>query len=156
MFRGTNSINLDDKGRFAIPTKYRDELQLICNRKLVVSIAMDQRCASEKGCLWLYPETEWERIEKTINALPTLNPTAINLKRFFIGNGTECEMDSQGRLLLPEKLRKHAQMDKKIVLVGLGEKFEVWNEEAFTAKENDFFNGEGSDEGLAELGNLSF
>ena len=47
-------------------------------------------------------------------------------------------------------------MDKKIVLVGLGEKFEVWNEDAFTAKENDFFNGEGSDEGLAELGNLSF
>jgi MraZ protein len=156
LFRGTSTINIDDKGRLAIPTRYREELQACCDRKLVVTIAMNARCAGEKGCLWLYPETEWEKVEKTINALPTLNPTAINLKRFFIGNGTECEMDSQGRLLLPEKLRKHAGMDKKIILVGLGEKFEVWNEDAFNAKEAEFFDGNGSDEGLAELGALSF
>ncbi|GAB6140243.1 division/cell wall cluster transcriptional repressor MraZ [Methylosoma difficile] len=156
MFRGTSSINIDEKGRFAIPTKYRDELQACCDRKLIVTIAMTARCAGEKGCLWLYPENEWEKVEKTINALPTLNETAINLKRFFIGNATECDMDAQGRLLLPDKLRKYAGMDKKIVLVGLGEKFEVWNEEAFNAKETAFFAGDGSDKGLEELGSLSF
>ena len=77
------------------------------------------------------------------------------LRRFLIGNAYECEMDGQGRLLLPENLRKFASMDKKIVLVGLLNKFEIWNEDAWTIKENQWKDGD-DNEGLEELGPLSF
>lgn len=155
MFRGISSLNLDDKGRLAIPTKYREELTECCSRQLVATIAVDERCIGEPGCLWLYPIPEWERVEKLIDKLPTLNKMAGKLRRFVVGNATECEMDGQGRLLLPEKLRRYAQMDKKIVLVGQLKKFEIWNEDAWVAKENEWLAGDDT-EGLEELGTISF
>jgi MraZ protein len=146
---------LDNKGRVAIPTRYRDELQECCERQLVVTVAVDEKCVGEPGCLWLYPLPEWEKLEQTISKLPTLNKMAGQLKRFLIGNASECEMDSQGRLLLPEKLREFATMEKQIMLVGQLNKFELWNEIAWQAKEQAWLNGSDS-EGLAELGSLSF
>lgn len=155
MFRGISSISLDDKGRLAVPTRYRDELKECCGRQLVVTVAVNERCMGESGCLWLYPLPEWEKLEQTINKLPTLNKMAGNLRRFLIGNATECEMDGQGRLLLPEKLRTFANMDKKVFLLGQLNKFEIWNEEAWLAKENEWLEGDGAED-LAELGTLSF
>ena len=155
MFRGISAINLDDKGRLAVPTKYRNELQDCCERQMIVTVAVNERCIGEPGCLWLYPLPEWEHLEETINKLPTLNKTAVKLKRFLIGNASECEMDGQGRLLLPEKLRKFAGMDKKIVLVGQLNKFEIWSEDAWIAKEQEWLTSD-DDEGLEELGALSF
>ncbi|MCK5188530.1 MAG: division/cell wall cluster transcriptional repressor MraZ [Methylococcales bacterium] len=155
MFRGVSSINLDAKGRLAIPTRYRAELQESCECQMVVTVAVDDRCVGEEGCLWLYPLPEWEKLELTISKLPTLNKMAGKLKRFLIGNASECEMDAQGRLLLPEKLRKFAGMDKHIVLVGQLNKFEIWNDTAWTNKENEWMNGDDA-EGLEELGSLSF
>ena len=155
MFRGRSSINLDDKGRIAIPTRYREELQECCERQMVVTVAVNERCISENGCLWLYPLPEWEKLEQTISKLSTLNPMAVNLKRFLIGNASECEMDAQGRLLLPEMLRKFASMDKKIVLLGQLNKFEIWHEDAWNAKESGWMIGNNT-EGLEELGPLSF
>lgn len=122
---------------------------------MVVTVAVNERCVGEVGCLWLYPLAEWEKLEQTINKLPTLNKTAGKLKRFVIGNAFECELDAQGRLLLPEKLRSFASMDKKVVLVGQLNKFEIWNEDAWIAKENEWMSGD-DDEGLEELGALSF
>lgn len=156
MFRGISSIVLDEKGRLAIPTRYRMELQDCCERRMVVTVAVNEQCGGENGCLWLYPLPEWEKLEQTIIKLPTLNKTAGKLKRFLIGNASECEMDSQGRLLLPEKLRKFAAMDKKIVLVGQLNKFEIWNDEAWTAKENEWMKNDDDNDGLEELGSLSF
>ena len=155
MFRGISAINLDDKGRLAVPTKYRNELQDCCERQMIVTVAVNERCIGEPGCLWLYPLPEWEQVEETINKLPTLNKTAVKLKRFLIGNASECEMDGQGRLLLPEKLRKFAGMDKKIVLVGQLNKFEIWSEDAWIAKEQEWLTSD-DDEGLEELGTLLF
>lgn len=155
MFRGISSINLDDKGRLTIPTRYREELQDCCENQLIVTVAVNERCTGEEGCLWLYPLPEWERLEKTINQLPTLNKMAGKLRRFVIGNASECEMDKQGRLLLPEKLRTFAGMDKKVVLLGQLNKFELWNETAWLAKENDWLNSD-DDDGLEELTSLSF
>lgn len=155
MFRGISSINLDDKGRLTVPTRYREGLQDCCELQLVVTVAVNERCVGEMGCLWLYPLPEWEELEQTINKLPTLNKMAGKLRRFLIGNASECEMDGQGRLLLPEKLRKFAKLEKKIVLVGQLNKFEIWNEDAWTAKENEWLNGD-DDEGLEELETLSF
>ncbi len=122
---------------------------------MIVTVAVNERCVGESGCLWLYPLPEWEKLEHTISKLPTLNKMADKLRRFVIGNASECEMDGQGRLLLPENLRKFASMDKKIVLVGLLNKFEIWNEDAWKAKENQWLAGD-DNEGLEELGPLSF
>jgi MraZ protein len=121
---------------------------------MIVTVAVDERCAGEKG-LWLYPMPEWEKLEQTISKLPSLNKMAIQLKRFVIGNATECEMDGQGRLLLPETLRSYAGLDKKIVLVGQLNKFELWNEQVWGEKNNEWQNGH-DNEGLEELGSISF
>ena len=155
MFRGISSINLDPKGRIAIPTRYRDELQECCERQLIVTVAVDDKCVGEAGCLWLYPLPEWEKLEQTISKLPTLNKMAGKLRRFVIGNATECEMDAQGRLLLPEKLREFANMEKHIVLVGQLNKFEIWNDASWQAKAQEWLAGNDT-EGLEELGALSF
>jgi MraZ protein len=120
-----------------------------------VTVAVDDRCVGEAGCLWLYPLPEWEKLEQTISKLPTLNKMAGKLRRFVIGNASECEMDSQGRLLLPEKLREFAGMEKHIVLVGQLNKFEIWNESAWQAKEQEWLDGS-DNQGLEELGSLSF
>ena len=155
MFRGISSINLDAKGRIAIPTRYREELQDCCERQMVVTIAVNDKCVGESGCLWLYPLPEWEKLEQTISKLPTLNKMAGQLRRFLIGHASECEMDTQGRLLLPEKLREFARMDKHIYLVGQLNKFEIWSDTAWQEKEQEWLDGSDT-EGLEELGNLSF
>lgn len=155
MFRGISSINLDAKGRIAIPTRYREELQDCCERQMVVTVAVDDKCVGESGCLWLYPLPEWEKLEQTISKLPTLNKMAGRLRRFLIGHATECEMDAQGRLLIPEKLREYAGMDKQLFLVGQLNKFEIWSDTAWQAKEQEWLDGSDT-EGLEELGALSF
>ncbi len=155
MLRGVNSINLDAKGRLAIPTRYRAELQESCERQMIVTVAVNGKCVGEAGCLWLYPLPEWEKLELTISKLPTLNKAAEKLRRFLIGNATECEMDAQGRLLLSEKLRHFSNMEKKIVLVGQLNKFEIWNDDAWIEKEKEWMSGEDI-EGLDELDAISF
>lgn len=155
MLRGVSTINLDVKGRLAVPTRYRAELQESCERHMVVTVAVDGQCVGEPGCLWLYPLPDWEKLELTISKLPTLNKTAVKLRRFLIGSASECDMDGQGRLLLPEKLRAFAAMDKKIVLVGQLNKFEIWNEEAWLKQEEQWMSGDDAT-GLSELSSLSF
>ncbi|NOQ64115.1 MAG: division/cell wall cluster transcriptional repressor MraZ [Methyloprofundus sp.] len=156
MFRGVTAVNLDAKGRLAIPTRYREELQDCCERQLIVTVAINEKCKGEPGCLWLYPLPEWEKLELTVSKLSTLNKMAGRLRRFLVGNATETEMDGQGRLLLPEKLRSFASMEKKLVLVGQLNKFEIWNEDAWNAKESEWMNADDDDNDLAELANLSF
>lgn len=122
MFRGIHSINLDPKGRLAVPTRYRDRLQLDASGQLIVTID------TESACLLLYPLPEWEIIEAKLQALPSFNPQARRIQRLLIGHATELEMDNNGRILLPSLLREHAHIDKKIVLIGQGKKFELWDE----------------------------
>lgn len=122
MFRGIHSINLDPKGRLAVPTRYRDRLQLDAAGQLVVTID------TESACLLLYPLPEWEIIETKIQSLPSFNPQARRIQRLLIGHATELEMDNSGRILLPALLRDHAKIDKKVVLIGQGKKFEIWDE----------------------------
>ena len=85
---------------------------------MIVTVAVDERCIGEDGCLWLYPLPEWEKLELTISKLPTLNKMAGKLRRFVIGNASECEMDGQGRLLLPERLRESARIVDEVVIFG--------------------------------------
>ena len=121
MFRGVNAINLDAKGRIAVPTKYRDRLTQYSDGQMVVTVDRER-------CLLLYPLPDWEEIERKLVRLPSLNKQARSLQRLLMGYATECELDSQGRILLPLPLRSFAELDKHIVMIGQGKKFEIWDE----------------------------
>lgn len=123
MFRGVNTLNLDDKGRLAIPARYRDGLVRQSDGKMVVTINNTERC------LWLYPLADWEEIEQKLVNLPSLDPTAQLLKRILIGHASDCDLDAAGRVLLPGPLREFANLDKRVVMIGQGNKFEIWNEQ---------------------------
>lgn len=120
-FRGINNVSLDVKGRMAMPARYRERLLESCGGRLVVTIDRDH-------CLLVYPLPEWEIIETRLNQLPSLNRQARLLQRLYIGHATELDMDAQGRILLPLMLREYAGLGKKIVLIGQGRKFEIWDE----------------------------
>lgn len=123
MFRGVNGINIDAKGRVAMPTRYRDRLLSECHGHLVMTIDTEERC------LLLYPLPAWEDIEAKLSALPSFNSAARRIQRLLIGHATETELDSHGRFLLPPLLREYAGLNKRIMLVGQGKKFEIWDEE---------------------------
>jgi MraZ protein len=122
MFRGINGINIDAKGRMLIPTRYRERLQLDSNNAVVFTIDTEERC------LLLYPQPEWEEIEKKLATLPSFNPAARRIQRLLMGHATEVEIDNQGRVLLPNMLREFAGLEKNAVLIGQGKKFELWDQ----------------------------
>jgi MraZ protein len=155
LFIGNATVNLDEKGRFAIPTRYREGVQQICNCKLIATVAVNERGTGIEGCLWIYPVPAWEGLQEKIKTFSDLNKAGVKLKRFLIGYATECEMDSQGRVLLPELLRKFANLDKKMILVGQLNRFELWNEDAFNKALEDFKDNDDI-EGLEALGDISF
>ncbi len=125
MFQGSQSINVDAKGRMAIPSRYRDVLAAACEGRLVVTANPYDRCLN------IYPEPQWLEVKAKIEALPNSNKQVRRLQRLVLGNASELEMDGNGRLLLPSILRDYASLDKKVVLVGLGEKAELWREESW-------------------------
>lgn len=127
MYRGINAINLDAKGRMVMPTKYRVQLQTDAESRIVITID------TEEKCLLLYPLPVWEEIEKKIEALPSFNPITRRIQRLLIGHASEQEFDSNGRVLLPPLLREYAGLEKEIMLVGQGKKFEVWSLEAWNS-----------------------
>jgi MraZ protein len=125
---------MDAKGRFGMPTRYRDEIAQGCQGKLVITIdALDP-------CLLIYPIHEWEIIQAQIEALPNLQPASRRLQRMLIGHATDLELDANGRLLLPPVLREYAGLDKKLMLLGQGKKFELWNEERWNACRENYLN----------------
>ncbi len=140
MFRGISAINLDAKGRVAVPTRYRDRLSEECEGQVVVTID------TEAPCLLLYPLTEWEHIERKLESLPSFNAQARRIQRLLIGHATELEMDSNGRLLLPSLLRLYAKLDKKVMLIGQGKKFELWSEELWQQHRDDWISSQLKDD----------
>ena len=129
MFFGETSINLDSKGRMALPTRYRLALEEVCANRLVMTYS-----AFDAGCLWLYPEPEWERVRDQVMALSTFNPSHRSLQRRLVGSATALEPDGNARLLLPQSLRQVAGLEKKIVLMGMGTRFEIWNENVLSQR----------------------
>ncbi len=131
MFRGVNTLNLDAKGRMAMPSRYRDQLSEQSDGKLIVTVDRDH-------CLLLYPLPEWEEIERKLVRLPSLNKQARRMQRLLIGHATDCDLDNNGRILLPPPLREFAGLEKRIVLIGQGNKFEIWDEDSWTTKRDDW------------------
>jgi MraZ protein len=149
-FRGINNLALDTKGRMAVPARYRDRLLEACGGRLVITVDRDH-------CLLVYPLPEWEVIEAKLVALPSLNKQARLLQRLLIGYATECELDSQGRILLPTMLREFARLGKKIVLIGQGKKFEIWDEDVWNESQEQWVDSvqEGGGDLPASLEDLS-
>lgn len=107
----------------ALPTRYRERVLELSQGKLVVTIDTDERC------LLLYALPDWEQIERKLDALPSFNAQARRIQRLLMGHATDVEMDGNGRVLLPPPLREYAGLDKHVVLIGQGKKFELWDEQ---------------------------
>lgn len=122
MFRGINAITIDTKGRLAIPMRYREALSAN-HDAMVVTIDTGQRC------LLLYTRMQWQVIEDNLQKLPSFNEAARRIQRLLIGHATDVEMDANGRLLLPPMLREYAELEKEVVMIGQGNKFEVWSKQ---------------------------
>lgn len=140
MFRGVNHLTLDSKGRLAIPTRYREMLAQHCNGQMVLTVDRDH-------CLLLYPLPDWEEIERKLVRLPSFNKQARRLQRLLIGHATECELDANGRILLPPPLREFASLSKGVVLIGQGNKFEIWDEAAWSARRSEWLAESGEEFG---------
>jgi len=122
MFRGINKVSLDGKGRMAMPTRLRDTLQQACLGNLVLTIDIREKC------LMLYPLPEWEKVQSTLTGLANVRSEIRTVQRLLIGHATDLELDSQGRVNIPKLLRDFAGLDKKLILLGQGNKIEIWNE----------------------------
>jgi MraZ protein len=129
MFQGETAITIDDKGRLAIPTAYRDLVARACANRLVVTYN-----PYELGCLWLYPQAAWELVRDQVNALPNAKRVHRNLQLKLVGAATVVEPDGNGRILLPQTHRAAAGLERKAVLLGMGSKFELWSEQAHAAQ----------------------
>jgi MraZ protein len=122
MFRGSNSATLDSKGRLVLPSRIRDTLSGLSENKVVVTIDM------REPCLLFYPLSYWEIVQRKLESLSNINPQARLLQRLLIGHATDLDLDNAGRLLLPIMLREYAQLEKKLILIGQGNKIEIWSE----------------------------
>lgn len=136
MFRGINSVNLDSKGRFALPRRYQTCIKDEADGKVIITIDPDE-C-----CLLLYPLQAWEDIACKIESLPSFNPLTRRIQRSLIGHATEEDLDNSGRILIPPLLRDYAslQLQGKIILLGQGKKFEIWSHELWE-KERETWRG---------------
>ena len=144
MFRGVQHINMDAKGRPAMPARQREPLLSECAGQIVVTID------TQSACLVVYPLPEWERIEQDIQSLPALKPAVKRFQRLTLGYATDLELDGNGRMLLPQPLREYAQLDKKLVLVGQGNKLELWSETLWLAEREQALQDSGPEAELPE------
>ncbi|TQV79417.1 division/cell wall cluster transcriptional repressor MraZ [Exilibacterium tricleocarpae] len=127
MFLGSHAINMDAKGRMAIPARTRETLASACDGQIVITAHTEERC------LLVYPEPQWQEILPKIEQLPSFNKVARRAQRLLIGYACPLEMDANGRILVPPTLRDYAGLEKKIMLVGQGKRLELWSEDRWTA-----------------------
>ena len=124
MFRGGSSVKLDAKGRLALPTRYRALLTERYDGRLVLTVHDD-------GCLMLYPQPEWEDIELQLTRTPNQDRRTRDMQRMLVGYATEVELDGSGRILIAPRLRDFAGLEKNVTLLGVGKRFEIWDEETW-------------------------
>jgi len=130
----------------ALPSRNRESVQLVSDGKIVVTIDM------REPCLLLYPLPEWEIVQRKLEGLSNINPQARLLQRLLIGHATDLELDANGRILLPAMLREYADLNKKLVLVGQGNKVEIWSDDQWRERMQGWL-GSGSTD-LLEGGDL--
>ncbi|HPE80326.1 MAG: division/cell wall cluster transcriptional repressor MraZ [Sedimenticolaceae bacterium] len=153
MFLGVNTLNLDAKGRIAIPAKHREPLVQCCASRVVVTL---NPFVTDK-CLWLYPENEWQIVARQLAGLPAIDARSQAMKRLMLGHASEVELDGQGRILIANELRTYAGLEKRVSLVGQVNKLEIWDEESWNGSRERWLADVASDAGgLSEqLGGLT-
>ena len=115
---GEYEHSLDAKGRMIMPAKLRQDI----GEKFIITKGLD-------GCLFVFSQNEWLNFEAKLKALPLTDKNARNFVRFFLSGATECEIDKQGRFLIPSNLRGAAKLEKDAVIVGVGTRLEIWDKE---------------------------
>ncbi len=125
MLMGKYQNSIDAKYRMIVPSKYRDELGYKC----ILTKSIDK-------CLYIYPISEWEIFMKKLAGLPSTDPNARALVRHFYANAVECEIDKQGRVVIPQELREYANIEKELVTVGIINKIEIWGKAEWDNAEN--------------------
>lgn len=149
VFRGATKVTLDSKGRMVLPTRYRERVLERSGGRVIVTVDRDQ-------CLLLYPLPDWEEIERRLMSLPSLHPQARRLQRLMVGHATDLELDGHGRLLLPPELRDFAQLERLGMLIGQGNRCELWDEKRWYERRDLWLEDEAAVTGLtAELDSLS-
>ncbi len=123
-FKGITKVSVDPKGRFALPKQRREQISSTGSNTVVVTGCPDD-------CLVIFPLSQWEEIEPKLVALPNTQPAIRAYQRTYLGHATEIELDGSGRLLLPQELRERVGIDRKAVLIGQGNKLELWAAETF-------------------------
>lgn len=146
MFQGETAITLDDKGRVAIPAAYRELVSKASANRLVVTYN-----PFETGCLWIFPQGEWERVRDAVNELSNVKATHRNLQMKLVGAAAHVEPDGNGRILLPARQREVTGIEKRAVLLGMGNKFELWSEQMHLAKIRETIGEDEITEDMAEL-----
>ncbi len=147
-FRGESDQTIDTKGRIILPAKFREVLRQRYESTLIVTKYPD-------NCLIAYPVEEWEKIEAEIRNLPTGKKEVRSLKRFFISAATDCNVDRQGRILVPPSLKQFAKLEKEIVIAGCVDHFEIWNKDLYyenTQPDQDFSETEETKDIMDKLG----
>jgi len=129
MFQGETPVTLDDKGRMAVPTAYRDLVASACANRLVFTYN-----PFEHGCLWLFPHAEWEKVRDQVNALSGVKRVHRDLQLKLVGAAALVEPDGSARVLVPASQRSAAGIEKRAILLGMNAKFELWSEQAHLAK----------------------
>lgn len=129
MFRGASTLNMDAKGRIAVPARYREAIAARSGGNLVLTVNN-----TRERCLWLFTLDEWEKVEAKLVELSSFNKRAQSLKRLLIGYASDCEIDSAGRLRIAAPLIEFAGLAKQVVMIGQGNKFELWDEALWKAK----------------------
>jgi MraZ protein len=123
MFRGHFEHAIDAKGRTSLPSRFRDVLAATGDERLVITPSPFD------DCLHLFPMKAWEEFEAKIAALPQFEPNVIKLRRLYVSAAVECEVDKQGRVLVPNSLREHAMLQKDVLWAGMGQMVELWARE---------------------------
>ncbi len=125
MFRGCSKLSVDNKGRLGIPSKYRDRIVGLCDGQLILTLNPLDRS------LWLYPLPEWEMIEAKLAELSDFDKQGRRTKQMMRGYATDCLLDGQGRILIPPELREYAALGKQVIVLGQGNKFEIWDSQSW-------------------------
>jgi MraZ protein len=150
MFRGAAKVTLDDKGRMVVPTRYRERLLERSAGQLVVTVDRDGEC------LLIYPLGDWEQVELKLMELPSLKPQSRRLQRLMVGHATDLVLDGHGRMLLPPELRDFAALGRHAMLIGQGNRCELWDESRWLERRDFWLKSEASATDLpAELDSLS-
>jgi MraZ protein len=139
VFRGLSSLSIDSKGRLAVPSRYRERLAGLAAGAVVLTLSpLDHS-------LWLYPLPEWELIEAKLAALSDFETQSRRTKQMMRGYASDCQLDGQGRILIPQELRDYAGLEKDVILLGQGNKFEIWNAAVWAEQRDQWLQAVGSE-----------